>query len=470
MVFRFVDNSQLTPQPHPHFSGVRSALVVAVVCALFTLGTSLDAQAAKRRAKAADPITVEDKTRAESQKADVESKLQDLQNALQAKENQKEAASAELQKADTGISEANKKLRQLDQDRRRIEREIQALRRNESSVGKDLSSASDTLELIAKTQFLTLQKPAWQALVNGQNPNQIYRDSAMLTYLAQAQQQALLALESQKKQIRSVTQEAQAQQEELLKIKRAEEEQRQILVKEKRDRETAVKKLGAEIQSQQNQIDRLKKDQLRLSNLVNTIDAQLKKQAEEERKREIAERQAAARLEKERRQQAARQKKEQQQQQAASKARDEAQSSRRASSPSVAFAGKPLPGFRGKLTRPVNGRVVATYGQARDAAGRSQWQGIQFAAPEGTDVVACADGRVVFADWLRGYGNLIIIDHGKGYLSVYGNNESLFKAVGDYVKQGETISAVGSSGGNTEPGLYFELRHNGKPINPAPWL
>lgn len=438
-------------------------MFVCLCLALFSL-TSTDALSAKAKTKSST-ISVEDKTKAENQKADVESKLHDLESSLHAKESEKEAANAELQKADTSISEANKKLRQLEQDRRRIEKEIQALRRNESSVGKDLSSASNTLDLIAKTQFVTLQKPAWQALLNGQNPNQIYRDSAMLSYLAGAQQKALQDLESLKKQIRSVTLAAQSQQEELLKIKRAEEEQRQILFKEKRDRENAVKKLGNEIQSQQTKIESLKKDQLRLSNLVNTIDAKLKKQAEEERKRQLAEQQAAERLAKEkaRRDQQA-------QQQAQQNKKKILKPETTTPAPVLKFTGKQLPGFKGKLTRPVNGRVTASFGQARDAAGRSQWQGIQLSAAEGTEVIACAEGRVVFADWLRGYGNLIIIDHGKGYLSVYGNNESLFKNVGDYVKQGETISAVGSSGGNSEPGLYFELRHNGKPINPAPWL
>lgn len=444
---------------------VRPATLLMYLCIALLFAASNEV-ASKTRTKSSI-ISVEDKTKAESQKADVESKLHDLESSLHAKESEKEAANAELQKADTSISETNKKLRQLEQDRRRIEKEIQTLRRHESSVGKDLSSATDTLDLIAKTQFVTLQKPAWQALLNGQNPNQIYRDSAMLSYLAEAQQQALQNLESQKKQIRSVTQAAQSQQEELLKIKRAEEEQRQILFKEKRERESAVKKLGNEIQSQQAKIDSLKKDQLRLSNLVNTIDAQLKRQAEEERKRQLAEQQAAERLAKEkaRREQQAKQQAKQQASQ-----NDKKNSKPETPTPIVKFAGKQLPGFKGKLARPVNGRVTASYGQARDAAGRSQWQGIQLAAAEGTEVVACAEGRVVFADWLRGYGNLIIINHGKGYLSVYGNNESLFKNVGDYVKQGETISTVGSSGGNSEPGLYFELRHNGKPINPAPWL
>jgi septal ring factor EnvC (AmiA/AmiB activator) len=91
-------------------------------------------------------------------------------------------------------------------------------------------------------------------------------------------------------------------------------------------------------------------------------------------------------------------------------------------------------------------------------------------AANGAEVKAIAPGRIVFADWLRGFGNLAIVDHGDGYLSVYGNNESLFKAVGQPVKTGEAIASVGNSGGNPETGLYFELRHLGQPLDPLKWV
>jgi len=87
----------------------------------------------------------------------------------------------------------------------------------------------------------------------------------------------------------------------------------------------------------------------------------------------------------------------------------------------------------------------------------------------GSDVKAIANGRVVFADWMRGFGNLLIIDHGDAYLSIYGNNDSLLKQVGETVKGGEKVATVGNSGGNPESGLYFELRHQGQPIDPMKW-
>ena len=122
---------------------------------------------------------------------------------------------------------------------------------------------------------------------------------------------------------------------------------------------------------------------------------------------------------------------------------------------------------RGRLPMPVRGRVLHAFGQTR-AAGL-QWQGWLIEAAEGEDISAIAYGRVAYADWLRGYGLLMIIDHGEGFMSLYGNNESLLYEVGDWVQPGAVISTIGSTTGNGQ-GLYFELRNNGKAVDPASWL
>jgi len=98
------------------------------------------------------------------------------------------------------------------------------------------------------------------------------------------------------------------------------------------------------------------------------------------------------------------------------------------------------------------------------------WKGVFLRAAEGSEVRAVADGRVVFADWMRGFGNLMIVDHDDGYLSIYGNNEALLKQIGERVGGGESLATVGSSGGNTQSGLYFEIRHKGRAIDPLTWV
>jgi septal ring factor EnvC (AmiA/AmiB activator) len=125
--------------------------------------------------------------------------------------------------------------------------------------------------------------------------------------------------------------------------------------------------------------------------------------------------------------------------------------------------------LRGKLRLPVAGELTGRFGAPRGAAG-TEAKGVFIRAPEGQPVRAIAPGQVVYSDWMRGFGNLLIVDHGEAYLSIYANNESVLKQVGELVATGETIATTGASGGNEETGLYFELRHLGKAFDPLRWV
>ena len=124
--------------------------------------------------------------------------------------------------------------------------------------------------------------------------------------------------------------------------------------------------------------------------------------------------------------------------------------------------------LRGKLAWPAAGRLSATFGQTR--AGGVKWDGVLVTAEQGAPVRAVYHGRVVYADWLSGLGLLVIVDHGDGYLSLYGHNERLYKEVGERVTAGDTIASVGDSGGRSTPALYFEIRKAGRPVDPRPWF
>ena len=128
---------------------------------------------------------------------------------------------------------------------------------------------------------------------------------------------------------------------------------------------------------------------------------------------------------------------------------------------------RPFASMEGKLPWPLNGRIINAFNSQREGAMR--WQGVVKQAQPGTSVRAIHPGRVVFSDWLRGYGLLIIVDHGSGYLSLYGYNQTLLRNVGDWVNTGDAISEVGRSGGNDQSGLYFEIRHRGTAQNPGRW-
>ena len=130
---------------------------------------------------------------------------------------------------------------------------------------------------------------------------------------------------------------------------------------------------------------------------------------------------------------------------------------------------KPLKSLKGKLNWPVPGRVARNYGE-KLGVGNARSRGLLIATRADTDVRAIAKGRVAFADWLRGFGLLMIIEHGDGYMSLYGRNNSLYKGVGEWVERGEAIAAAGSSGGQQSTALYLELRKNGRPVDPRGWF
>jgi septal ring factor EnvC (AmiA/AmiB activator) len=137
-------------------------------------------------------------------------------------------------------------------------------------------------------------------------------------------------------------------------------------------------------------------------------------------------------------------------------------------SPEPRFDNRPFAKLRGQLPWPVKGKVNRIFGRQKPLS-ELRWQGVLIEAPVGRHVQAISGGRIAFADWLRGLGNIIIIDHGNSYLSLYGHNESLFKSAGEWVEAGDIISSIGSSGGQNKPSLYFEIRKKGRPQNPTKW-
>ena len=410
---------------------------------LLSLAAALLTAAAPLAQAAGSDATARQKARAENQKASVEKRLSDMRKALSAREAESDAATEALKKADQAISDANRRLRSLATERTRTEARLAELRSDGRTVGKGLDEAERLLARIARARYAHSQRSAWQLILEGGNPNELSRTAAELRYLSLAQERAAESLGKERSRIETVARETRARRAELVRIAREEESSRAQLMTEKRDRQAAVTRLSRDIATRQAAIDKLLKDQARLETLVAQIDSRLAKERAAE---EAARKREAARKAEE-----------------ATKSRSSAASKPVPPAPAGNFAQ-----LKGRLVRPVKGRVAATFGSAR--SGSAVWQGMLFRVPEGTEVAACAAGRVVFSDWLRGYGNLIIVDHGGTYMSVYANNESILRSVGDRVKAGETIATAGASGASDEPGLYFEIRYKGKPVNPQPWL
>jgi septal ring factor EnvC (AmiA/AmiB activator) len=208
--------------------------------------------------------------------------------------------------------------------------------------------------------------------------------------------------------------------------------QAKALERERAERASVVARLADEITRSRREIGRLKKDEARLAKLV------------EEIARALAAKQAKP---------------------PASKPRGKAVDSvADASSSARAF-----PALKGQLKLPVRGELSNQFGTPREEAGTT-WKGLFIRAVTGETVRAVADGQVVYADWLRGFGNLLILDHGQGYMSLYAYNEGLLRQVGEKVRAGDPLAQVGSSGESADSGLYFELRRDGKPFDPMRWV
>jgi septal ring factor EnvC (AmiA/AmiB activator) len=256
--------------------------------------------------------------------------------------------------------------------------------------------------------------------------------------------------------------EAKAQQ--LAAIQAQQAAQRKRLQTETAARTQAVATLSGKLKKQKRSLDSLQRDEKRLTKLVEDI-ARVLAQREQERR---------ARLQKQAESAAA----------AAAAAAAGAKTptakpgTDATHAPTLALIDKvPEQGYddesfarmKGRLRLPMAGELINRFGSPRSDGGLS-WKGLFIRAPEGREVRAVATGRVVFADWLRGFGNLLIVDHGGSYMSLYGGAQSLYAQVGDTVQGGATIATAGSTGGNSESGLYFEIRYQSKPFDPMTWV
>ncbi|MEZ5534744.1 MAG: peptidoglycan DD-metalloendopeptidase family protein [Thiolinea sp.] len=254
--------------------------------------------------------------------------------------------------------------------------------------------------------------------------------------------------------------------------------QKQEVEKKLVSREQALKAVNSELSSKEKRFRQLKDQENALQKEIDRIT----RAAEQRRRAANAQREAeAARRTEAQRQEAARlteQKRRQQQTQAAAQKPQPAPAAPQAAKPVVKATGKqvtttktpnqPFSRMRGKLSWPVNGRVLYNYGSRRNE--KQHWKGIVIEAPGGASVKSIAPGTVVFAGWMEGYGHLIIIEHDRNYLSLYGYNRAVFKRVGQRVNANESIAAVGNSSGQARNALYFEIRKNSAPQNPASWL
>jgi murein hydrolase activator len=376
----------------------------------------------------------------------IHKKIEALNKELNTSREAHKDAADELKDSEKAISEANRKLHQLNQQEKKNRETLASLEKQQASILEKLETQQQLLGKQLYQQYLHGQQSPLQIILEQQDPNEIARQLHYFSYVSKARTELIDGMQDNLQQMTEINERTTEALKEIEALKLAQEEERKSLQAQKAERSKVLKKLSTQIANQRNEINKLKRDEKRLSNLV-------------ERLAKIAKEQAAAK----RRQAEAAKKKPTESKTPASKTIAKNQAL-----PSSQYDGSNFASLKGKLNLPVRGEVTNRYGAARQDTGVS-WKGLFIRAPEGSEVKSVAKGSVVFADWLRGFGNLIIIDHGDGYMSLYGNNQSLFKNLGDDVKGGDTIASVGNTGGNESAGLYFELRRQSKPFDPLSW-
>ena len=283
--------------------------------------------------------------------------------------------------------------------------------------------------------YLRGDADALQLLIAGRDPNQAARDYHFLTLLSKAKADLIGSLRAAAAEKKRLSEAARAKSDKLAEIEKQQQQEHAAMLTQRQQRQAMLAKVADRIKAQRREIDTLKRDEQRLGKLIEGL-AKLVAARPHAKAKPVRPGEKAL-LKNER-------------------------------TPDPATAGGQFAALRGKLRLPVKGAIAGRFGTPR-AEGGTTWKGVYIRAAEGAEVHAVAPGRVVFSDWLRGFGNLMIVDHGDGFLSVYGNNESLLLQAGETVKGGEAVATVGNSGGNPESGLYFELRHQGQAFDPLKW-
>lgn len=366
---------------------------------------------------------------------DLKSRIKVLRRDVAAGEKSKTHAADQLRETESAISNTSRRLRQLSAENAEARKQLTRLEAQIGRLDRQTAAQQNQLAQLLNNQLTGRDSEALKILLSGQDPNQSARDRYFLTLLSRAKADLLLQLRGAAAEKKTLAGEAQERQTRLAQIARQQKEDRAQLLARKKQRLATLDRIAEHLKVQRREINALKRDEQRLTKLISG----LTRRAAKPKTRPLAGTGAAT-----------------------------MDNSSTIESYDPGQVGGAFAALRGKLSLPVKGHVAGRFGHVREKGGAT-WRGLFIRAVEGTEVKAVASGAVVFSDWLRGFGNLLIIDHGDDFLSVYGNNESLLAAEGASVKSGEPVATVGNSGGNPDSGLYFELRHRGQPFDPLKW-
>jgi len=379
----------------------------------------------------------------QGQLKELQGHISSLQRDLAKSEETRAYAADQLKETELAISATTRGLHELAQQRSQVQVSLGDLQQQAQQLEMQIGKQQGQLGRLLYRQYLNGETDALHLLLSGGDPNQAARDLHYLTMLSRAKAELLGVLRTTLVEKQKLAETARSKRDELVAIEQQQQQQRAALLAQQQRHKGVVTKLADKIKQQQREIGALKHDEQRLGKLIEGLARIVAKAAKQPRQAPTAKKKRSGQVKEE--------------------VPLNNQAAPELTSPSGNFAK-----LKGRLHLPVRGQVTNRFGTPR-AESSATWKGLFIRAAEGGEVKAIAAGQVVFADWLRGFGNLMIVDHGDTFLSVYGNNQSLYRQVGDAVNAGEVIATIGNSGGNPESGLYFELRQQGQAIDPLKW-
>jgi murein hydrolase activator len=412
--------------------------------------------------------TLAQKTSAEAEKKrldELRGRIEELQrNVAKSEESRNEAADA-LKTTEKAISEVNRNLTQLNFQQNTIGQSLTETQKSIDATRADVAKQQNLLDRVIRHQYMHGSADALRLMLDGQDVAKVERELQYFGYISKSRALLIAKLKQTLTNLAELEVGARVKKDELAANAIEQQKARAVIDEERVARQKVLNRIAGDISKGRSEIGRLKRDEDRLSKLVDQITKELirsaARRAEQLRERaRVLER--AKELEKERIAKGNIRKPE-------GRVEPVVPATPVESVADAGFVGLAFESLRGKLKLPARGELAGRFGTPREN-GSLTWKGIFIKAESGQSVRAVADGQVVFADWLRGFGNLLILDHGNGYMSLYGNNESLLKSVGENARAGENIASVGSTGGALESGVYFELRHEGRPFDPMKWI
>jgi septal ring factor EnvC (AmiA/AmiB activator) len=358
-------------------------------------------------------VLAQDRRESEAELSAVRKEIEALQDRIARETTRRDEGARELRAAEVAIAAATRKLAEV---RDELKAEVSArrdLERQSERASRSLAAEKDALARQVRSSYMSGREELFKLLLSQESPAALGRMLVYFDYYNRARSRRIAAVAGELAKLEELDAATARVEAQLTTLEAAQAREVAALEKSRDERRAVIAKLDASVRDGNAAVAKLRAEEQRLADLVQRL--------------------------------------------------------------SEVMAGfpvdieEPFARSKGKLAWPVQGRIAGDYGQVR-GAGPVRWNGVLLEAAAGTPVRAVHRGRVAFADWLQGLGLLVIVDHGDGYMSLYGHNEALLKESGDWVEPGEPIAQVGDTGGRSRPGLYFEIRSNGEPVNPSAWM